>query len=40
MKTLLGTYDLKNRLTGRYEPASLFEGIDELIEKKCEICFT
>ncbi len=30
MKTLLGTYDLKNRLTGRYEPASLFEGIDEL----------
>lgn len=29
MKTLLGTYDLLNRLTGRYEPASLFEGIDE-----------
>ena len=29
MKTLLGTYDLKNRLTGRYESASLFEGIDE-----------
>lgn len=29
MKTLLGTYDLKNRLNGHYEPASLFEGIDE-----------
>jgi hypothetical protein len=29
MKTQLGTYDLLNRLTGRYEPASLFEGIDE-----------
>jgi len=29
MKTQLGTYDLQNRLTGRFEPAGLFEGIDE-----------
>lgn len=29
MKTLLGTYDLLNRLTKRTESASLFEGIDE-----------
>ena len=29
MKTLLGRYDLMNRLTGQYELASLFEGIDE-----------
>jgi len=29
MKTLLGSFDLLNRVTERFEPANLFEGIDE-----------
>ena len=29
MKTLLGSFDLLNRLTGKYELAGMFEGIDE-----------